>query len=160
MAVNGPPPSPRLTSVIARLARSPFAVSAGGMAMGRQSDPVRHVTPSGRTPGPKTPGMDRQQAFATEQTWSGLVRTEVGMVSGWHHHGDYETIIYVLAGALRMEFGANGSETVDAAPGDFVYVPKGAVHREGNPSSQPSELIVVRTGSGESTFNVDGPATD
>jgi uncharacterized RmlC-like cupin family protein len=103
--------------------------------------------------------MDRQQAFVTEKTWSGLVRTEAGMVSGWHHHGDYETVIYVVSGALRMEFGADGATTVDAAPGDFVYVPKGAVHREGNPSSEPADLVVVRAGVGESTFNVDGPAT-
>jgi uncharacterized RmlC-like cupin family protein len=101
--------------------------------------------------------MDRQQAFATDRTWSGLVRTEPQMVSGWHHHGDYETVIYVLRGALKMEFGPNGQATVEAGPGDFVYVPKGAVHRESNPSREPAEIIVVRAGVGESTFNVDGP---
>jgi uncharacterized RmlC-like cupin family protein len=26
-----------------------------------------------------------------------VVRTEPGMVSGWHHHGEYETVIYVLS---------------------------------------------------------------
>jgi uncharacterized RmlC-like cupin family protein len=128
--------------------------------MGMAQDPVLVVAPSGRTPGPTTPGMDRQQAFATEKMWSGLVRTEAGMVSGWHHHGDYDTVIYVLSGALRMEFGTNGGMTVEAAPGDFVYVPKGAVHREGNPSDEPAELVVVRAGEGESTVNVDGPAPD
>lgn len=126
--------------------------------MGRQHDPVRVVTPAERTSGPMTPGMDRQQAFATEGMWSGFVRTEAGMVSGWHHHGDYETVIYVLTGALRMEFGADGAETVDAAPGDFLYVPRGAVHRESNPTADPADIVVVRAGSGESTFNVDGPA--
>ena len=80
------------------------------------------------------------------------------MVSGWHHHGDYESVIYVLRGALKMEFGPNGHATVEAGPGDFVYVPKGAVHRESNPSSERAEIIVVRAGVGESTFNVDGPA--
>jgi uncharacterized RmlC-like cupin family protein len=80
------------------------------------------------------------------------------MVSGWHHHGDYETVIYVLGGALKLEFGPHGQVTVEAGPGDFVYVPKGAVHRESNPSSGPAEIIVVRAGVGESTFNVDRPA--
>ena len=126
--------------------------------MGNQQEPVRLVPPTQRTPGPATPGMDRQQAFATDRTWSGLVRTEPGMVSGWHHHGDYETVIYVLRGALKMEFGPNGQVIVEASPGDFVYVPKGAVHRESNPSSGPAEIIVVRAGVGESTFNVDSPA--
>jgi hypothetical protein len=37
--------------------------------------------------------MDRQQALATDRTWSGFVRTEPGMVSSWHH-GEYETVIY------------------------------------------------------------------
>jgi uncharacterized RmlC-like cupin family protein len=118
---------------------------------------IRVVTPGERTAGPFTPGMDRQQAVATENMWSGWVRTEAGMQSGWHHHGEYETTIYVLTGAMRMEFGPAGSTTVAAGPGDFVYVPKGVVHRESNPSSGPADLIVVRAGRGESTINVDGP---
>ncbi|MER7376287.1 cupin domain-containing protein [Streptomyces lanatus] len=102
--------------------------------------------------------MDRQEAFATRGTWSGHVRTEPGMVSGWHHHGDWESVIYVLTGALRMEFGPDGASTVEAGPGDFIHVPKGAVHRESNPSAEPADIIVVRAGTGgESTFNVDGP---
>ncbi|MGW4750870.1 cupin domain-containing protein [Streptomyces chartreusis] len=126
--------------------------------MASQQDPVRVVTPEGRRPGPRTPGMDRQEAFATEGTWSGFVRTEAGMVSGWHHHGDWESVIYVLTGALRMEFGPDGANTVEAGPGDFIHVPKGAVHRESNPSAEPADIIVVRAGAGgESTFNVDGP---
>ncbi|MET0488945.1 MAG: cupin domain-containing protein [Acidimicrobiales bacterium] len=102
--------------------------------------------------------MERQQAVATDNMWSGLVRTEAGMMSGWHHHGEYETVIYVLTGLLRMEFGPSGSNTVEARPGDFLFVPKGVVHRESNLSAQPGDLIVVRAGQGESTLNVDGPA--
>ena len=115
------------------------------------------VRPGERTPGPVTPGMDRQQAVATDGMWSGTARTEAGMVSGWHHHGEYETTIYVLTGALLMEFGPGGASTVEAGPGDFVYVPKGAVHRESNPSAEPADIVVVRAGRGESTINVAGP---
>jgi uncharacterized RmlC-like cupin family protein len=115
------------------------------------------VTPGDRKAGPSTPGMERQQAVRTDGMWSGFVRTETGMVSGWHHHGEYETTIYVLTGSLKMEFGPSGSNIVEAGPGDFVYVPKGAVHRESNPSAQRADLIVVRAGRGESTINVDGP---
>ena len=127
--------------------------------MGYPQEPVLLVTPAQRTAGPATPGMDRRQAFATDRTWSGFVTTEPGMTSGWHHHGDYETVIYVLRGGLKMEFGPNGGNTVEASPGDFVYVPKGAIHRESNPASEPSDIIVLRAGAGESTFNVDGPAS-
>lgn len=122
-----------------------------------EQDQILIVRSTDRTPGPPTPGMDRQQAFATDGTWSGIVRTDAGMVSGWHHHGEYETVIYVLTGALKMQFGPNGTNTVEASPGDFVYVPKGAVHRESNPSAEAADLIVVRAGAGESTFDVDGP---
>jgi uncharacterized RmlC-like cupin family protein len=115
------------------------------------------VTPKDRKAGPATLGMDRQEAFATDAVW-GSIRTDPGMVSGWHHHGEYETVLYVLTGSLRMEFGPRGSKSVEARPGDFVLVPKGVVHRESNPSTQPADLIGVRAGSGESTFNVDGPA--
>jgi uncharacterized RmlC-like cupin family protein len=126
--------------------------------MAERQGQVLVVTPGERTAGPSTPGMDRQQAFATDGMWSGFVRTEAGMVSGWHHHGEHESVIYVLTGRLRLEFGPGGSDTVEAGPGDFLYVPPGAVHREGNPSAQPADIVVVRAGRGESTINVDGPA--
>lgn len=126
--------------------------------MAERQDQILVVTPGDRKAGPSTPGMDRQQAFATDGMWSGFVRTEAGMVSGWHHHGEHDSVIYVLTGSLRMECGPNGSETVEAGPGDFVYVPNGVVHRESNPSAQPADIIVVRAGRGESTINVDGPA--
>ena len=121
-------------------------------------DQIRVVTPGDRTAGPPTPGMDRQQAFASDTMWSGYVRTEAGMVSGWHHHGKFESVIYVLSGALRMEFGPNGEYVLDARPGDFISVPKGVVHRESNPSAEAADIIVVRAGRGESTYNVTGPA--
>jgi uncharacterized RmlC-like cupin family protein len=126
--------------------------------MVKRQDQILVVTPGNRTAGPSTPGMDRQQAFATDGMWSGLARTEAGMVSGWHHHGGYQTTIYVLTGALRMEFGPGGSNIVEAGPGDFVYVPKGVVHRESNGSAEPANIVVVRAGRGASTINVDGPA--
>lgn len=119
--------------------------------------PVRLVKPFERTQGGSTPGMVREQAVATEEMWAGLVTTDAGMVSGWHHHGDHETTVYVLSGAMRMEFGPAGRETLQAGPGDFLYVPPHVVHREGNPSDQAGTAVVVRGGSGEVVVNVDGP---
>jgi uncharacterized RmlC-like cupin family protein len=58
-----------------------------------------------------------------------------------------------------MEFGPEGSHTVQAGPGDFIHVPKGAVHREGNPGDQESQIVVVRSGYGPAVVNVDGPAS-
>jgi uncharacterized RmlC-like cupin family protein len=120
-------------------------------------DRVVLVKPDGLASGPPTPGMDRRQAFATDDLWAGLATTGAGMVSGWHHHGGYESVIYVVSGALRMEFGPGGAQSLDAGPGDFLLVPKGLVHREGNPSEVPAGIVVVRAGRGESTINVPGP---
>jgi uncharacterized RmlC-like cupin family protein len=121
------------------------------------SEGVRRIPPVERTVGAATPGMVREQAFATDGLWAGYVRTAAGMVSGWHHHGAYETTIYVLSGRLSMEFGPEGGRTLEAGPGDFLYVAPGAIHREGNPTDAESQIIVVRSGSGEPVFNVEGP---
>jgi uncharacterized RmlC-like cupin family protein len=118
---------------------------------------VRRITPEERIQGAQTSGMIREEAIATEGTWAGLARTEARMVSGWHHHGDYESTIYVLSGVLRMEFGPGGSEILEAGPGDFLYVASGAIHRESNPSREESQIVVVRSGSGPPVVNVDGP---
>jgi len=122
------------------------------------SDDVRLVRPADRTEGQPTPGMQREQAVATDRMWAGCVTTDAGAVSGWHHHGEYESSIYVVSGALRMEFGPGGEEVLDAGEGDFLYVAPHAIHREGNPSDEQSTIVVVRAGSGEAVFNVDGPA--
>lgn len=122
------------------------------------NDPVVRIAPEQRVRADPTPGMVREQAIAVEGVWSGFARTEPHMQSGWHHHGNYHTTVFVLAGALRMEFGPGGTRVVDAGPGDFVSVPKEVVHRESNPGDTHSEVIVVRAGSGPPTINVDSPA--
>ena len=122
------------------------------------SEPVQHIRPGERVEADPTPGMTRERAIEVDGLWAGLVRTEPAMTSAWHHHGDYETSIFVAKGTLRMESGPGGSEVIDAEPGDFLHVPKGAIHRESNRGETESHLIVVRAGRGAPTFNVDGPA--
>jgi uncharacterized RmlC-like cupin family protein len=118
---------------------------------------VRLVRPEERTQGAATPGMLREQALITDGLWAGVVHTDAGMVSGWHHHGEYETSIYVLTGSFHMEFGPHGADTLDAVAGDFLYVAPHAIHREGNPSDEPGSAVVVRAGHGEPVINVDAP---
>jgi uncharacterized RmlC-like cupin family protein len=120
-------------------------------------DRIRRVRADELSDGPATPGMIRRQAVATDLVWAGLVHTQPGAVSGWHHHGDHESVIYVLSGALRMEFGAHGQDVFDAPAGEFVYVPPYSVHREGNTTDDVATLVVTRSGQGESVLNVDGP---
>ena len=102
--------------------------------------------------------MLREQAIAVDGLWAGVVRTHPRTSSGWHHHGDYETSIYVASGRVRIECGDGGRHVVEAGPGDFLHVPPGAVHRESNPGEAESAIVVVRAGRGVPTVNVDGPA--
>jgi uncharacterized RmlC-like cupin family protein len=102
--------------------------------------------------------MTREEAVSTDGMWAGLVRAAPGTTSAWHHHGEYESSIYVLSGLFRLEFGPGGADAADAAPGDFLYVAAGAIHREVNPSAEvSSSVVVVRSGRGEPVFNLDGP---
>src|SRR6476661_1043966 len=105
-----------------------------------------------------TPGMARRLATHAAGMWSGTVDTVPHATSGWHHHGDYETTLYVVSGRMRLESGPGGSVVAEAGPGDFLRVPAGAVHRESNPGDGTSRAVIVRCGSGTPTVNVDGPA--
>jgi len=119
---------------------------------------VTRVTPDDRVEGEPTSGMTREQAIDVPGMWAGFVRTEAHATSGWHHHADYETTIYVVSGSLRMESGPGGGDVLEAGPGDFLRVPKGAIHRESNPGDGQSHIVVVRAGEGPAVVNVDGPA--
>lgn len=121
-------------------------------------DPVWRISAADRVEGDHTSGMIREEAITTDGMWAGLVRTDAHMTSGWHHHGDYDTSIYVLSGAIRMECGPGGETVVEAGPGDFMHVPKGAIHRESNPTDVESQLIVIRAGEGPAVVNVEEPA--
>lgn len=123
-----------------------------------EADPVLKIAEKERRPGAPTPGMHREEAVATETTWGGFLRTDAGTVSGWHHHGEYESVIYVLGGKLRMESGPGGASVVEASPGDFLFVPRGSIHRESNPAEVELTAVVVRSGRGEAVVNVEGPA--
>ncbi len=121
------------------------------------ADPVTVIKAAELVAADPTPGMARSRAFETGGLWAGRVVTEPGMVSGWHHHDANETSIYVVSGVMRLEFeGYDGH--VDAEAGDFVHVPAHTVHRESNPTDQPSVAVLARAGGGVPTVNVDSPA--
>jgi uncharacterized RmlC-like cupin family protein len=105
----------------------------------------------------QTPGLVREEAISNEHLWTGIAKTEPGMRSGWHHHGDWETIAYVIAGACRLEYGPGGREVALAEPGDYLYIPKGEIHRESNPTEGEQALVIVRFGSGPVLFPAEGP---
>ena len=118
--------------------------------------PVRVLGPADLVPADPTPGMSRERAFEVPLLWAGQVETAPGAVSGWHHHERNETSLYVVRGVLRLEFeGYDG--WLDDVAGDFVHVPAWTVHRESNPTGQPSLAVIARAGGGVPTVNVSPP---
>lgn len=108
-------------------------------------------------PGPQTPGMERRQLLEDRDRWIGWVRTEPGVASGWHHHGDRDTYVFMAAGSITFEFGPGGRDHVVASAGDVGYMPRNTVHREVTGDDGPGIAFVMRIGSGPQNINVDGP---
>ena len=126
------------------------------MESDRSPAPVRVFRADDLVAADPTPGMDRERAFELPLLWAGQVETAPGAVSGWHHHDRNESSLYVVRGVLRLEFeGYDGH--LDAGPGDFVHVPAFTVHRESNPTDEPSLAVIARVGGGIPTVNVDRP---
>jgi len=111
----------------------------------------------GSTKTAQTVGMQREELVSTQNAWVGMVQTEPGFTSGWHHHGDYDTYIYVISGELKLDFGEAGKESCVAKAGEVAFIPSDTVHRESNPSTEKQVLFGVRVGQGAPVFNVDSP---
>jgi uncharacterized RmlC-like cupin family protein len=119
---------------------------------------IRVVRPEDRkiAEGGQTAGMTREDAIVADGRWAGFVRLHAEVPSGWHHHGDNDTYVYLLEGRLRFEFGPGGTQTAEGQKGDFIHIPGHVVHRE-TPGAEGAEAVVVRAGSGPPLVNVDGP---
>lgn len=122
---------------------------------------IRTIRPEERTklPGPPGAPFVREEMFGDGHVWIGLVTTEPGASSPWHHHGEHETYVYVLEGEATVEFGSDGSERMQAhADGSLHIVPAGIPHREINTGSTRSRMLVMRVGRGPAVVPLDGPA--
>jgi uncharacterized RmlC-like cupin family protein len=115
---------------------------------------------------PQTPGMTRAEAISHAKTgaqklWAGTVVVHPNAKTGPHHHGELETVIYVVRGRARFRWG-NHLEFVDeAGPGDFVYVPPFVPHQELNArNDQPVEAVIVRSGQEPVVVNLDIPSPE
>jgi uncharacterized RmlC-like cupin family protein len=125
---------------------------------------VRVVRPEDRDGSTaQTPGMHREEAcgaktVGAEHLWVGHVSVDKGVRSGPHHHGELESVIYVISGNARFRYGDNLEHTVEAAPGDFVFVPPHLVHQEINASADvPVDMVVARSSQENVVVNVDLP---
>jgi uncharacterized RmlC-like cupin family protein len=115
---------------------------------------------------PQTPGMSRAAAIThassgASKLWAGTVVVEPNAKTGAHHHGEVETVIYVVRGRARMRWGDRLEFVDEAGPGDFIYVPPYVPHQEINARrDQPVEAVIVRSGQVPVVVNLDIPSPE
>ncbi len=67
-------------------------------------------------------------------------------MTGIHHHGKQETVVYVLEGEAKVRWGERGEHSALVRAGDFLHVPAWLIHQEMNPSKEtPFRWVVVRS---------------
>src|SRR5271168_74426 len=76
---------------------------------------------------PQTAGMTRAAAITHARTgasklWAGTVTVQPAAKTGPHHHGELETVLYIIRGHARFRWGDRLEHVEDAGPGDFIYV--------------------------------------
>src|SRR5487761_2064052 len=109
----------------------------------------------------QTPGMLRQAAInkarlGAQKIWAGTVEILPNARTGVHHHGELESVIFVVRGHARMRWGDRLEFVADAYPGDFIFVPPFVPHQEINADpGQPLECVLVRSDNEAVVVNID-----
>jgi uncharacterized RmlC-like cupin family protein len=115
---------------------------------------------------PQTSGMARAAAIdfakvGARKLWVGTVTINPDAKTGAHHHGELESVIYVVRGRARMRWGERPEFVAEAAAGDFIFVPPRVPHQEINASpSEPLECVLVRSDKDPVVVNLDIAAAE
>ncbi len=115
---------------------------------------------------PQTPAMTRAEAISyarvgAQKLWAGTVVVHPNAKTGPHHHGEVETVIYIVRGRARFRWGEKLEFVDEAGPGDFVYVPPYLPHQELNAKQdEPVEAVIVRSGQEAIVVNLDIPSPE
>jgi uncharacterized RmlC-like cupin family protein len=143
------------------------AVVLLGMSERWKHDGVRVVHGCDVDPNtPQTPGMNRAAAITTatagaQKLWAGTVVIHADAKTGAHHHGELESVIYVVRGRARMRWGEQLEFTAEAGPGDFIFVPPYVPHQEINASAAEAlECVLVRSGQDPVVVNLEIAAAE
>lgn len=115
---------------------------------------------------PQTRGMTRAEAISharvgAQKLGAGTVVVHPNAKTGPRHHGELETVIYIVRGRARFRWGDNLEFVEEAGPGDFVYVPPFVPHQELNARrDEPVEAVIVRSGQEPIVINLDIPSPE
>jgi uncharacterized RmlC-like cupin family protein len=107
---------------------------------------VRHDQLDPNTP--QTPGMQRAAAITAasagaHKLWAGTVAVQANAKTGAHHHGELESIIFVVEGRARLRWGERLEYYAEAGPDDFIFVPPFVPHQEINANPDQTLICVV-----------------
>ena len=114
----------------------------------------------------QTPGMTRAAAInfarvGAQKIWAGTVHIHPDAKTGAHHHGELESVIYVVRGRARMRWGERLEYVAEAGPGDFIFVPPFVPHQEINAStSETLECVLVRSDNEAVAVNLEIEAAE
>ncbi len=93
--------------------------------------------------------------------WAGTVAIQPNAKTGAHHHGELESIIYVVEGRARLRWGERLEYAAEAGPGDFIYVPPFVPHQEINAASDEKLMcVLVRSDQEPIVVNLDLEAVE
>ena len=110
---------------------------------------------------PQTLGMQRRSAITTQRTgamrlWAGTVTIDADAKTGAHHHGDLESVIYVVSGVARLRWGDRLEFLAEAEAGDFIFVPPYVPHQEINARRDLQlHCVLARSGQEGLVVNLD-----
>jgi uncharacterized RmlC-like cupin family protein len=90
----------------------------------------------------RLPGITRESGAS--RIWMGLVSGAANEQGPPHHHGEAETAAHILSGRVRVYYGADFEQFVEAGPGDFLFVPAHIHHIEANPYDEPFHAVLAR----------------
>jgi quercetin dioxygenase-like cupin family protein len=141
---------------------NPSAPLANGNATVVDGNRVKYV-PGGTGPAYRSPADQITFLITGEQTGGAFFMAEVSVPPGGgpppHIHRREEETFYILEGTVTVQV---GGETVNASPGDCVYLPRGIAHSFKNTGNVEAKFIVVVTPAGLEKFfeEVFYPAED
>ena len=147
-------PNDSFTSPVA----APFAIQReAAIRIGSDRDRILNSTISVVHPASlstetqQTSGSLRMSAIAAmngilSSLWAGIFVVEPSGRTGIHHHGEQDTVVYVLEGEATVRWGDLGEHSATVGAGDFLHVPGWLPHQELNPSKEhPFRWVVVRS---------------
>jgi uncharacterized RmlC-like cupin family protein len=110
---------------------------------------------------PQSTGILRLAAInsalsSSSQICGGIMIAQPHTASSVHHHGEQETIIYVLGGSGQVRWGRYGECSETVSPGDFVFIPAHLPHQELNPTAETVTWVVIRSGPQPLVVNLPG----